>query len=120
MIRNTLSILTMAVATLVAGNVMAQGSAITFSKTRAQVVAELEEAQRTGDIVAPGRNSNGQKLNELYPNSYPAKPTLPGKTRAQVVAELEEAQRTGDIVALGSNSNGQKLNQLYPNSYPKK
>ena len=73
MIRNTLSILTMAVATLVAGNVMAQGSAITFSKTRAQVIAELEEAQRTGDIVALGSNSNGQKLNELYPNSYPKK-----------------------------------------------
>ena len=73
MSRNTLSILTLAAATLVAGNAMAQGSAITSGKTRAQVVAELEEAQRTGDIVALGSNSNGQKLNQLYPNSYPKK-----------------------------------------------
>ena len=73
MIRNTLSLLTMAAATLVAGNAMAEGSAMPPGKTRAQVVAELEEAQRTGDIVALGSNSNGQKLNQLYPNSYPKK-----------------------------------------------
>ena len=39
--------------------------------TREQVRAELREAQRTGNIVAGGES--GQKLNELYPNRYPAK-----------------------------------------------
>jgi hypothetical protein len=71
MIRNTLSILTMAAAALVAGNALAEGNVVTPGKTRAQVVSELEEAQRTGDIVVLSRDSNGLKLNQLYPNSYP-------------------------------------------------
>ncbi|MBK7000122.1 MAG: DUF4148 domain-containing protein [Rhodoferax sp.] len=116
MIRNTLSILTLAVATLAAGNALADG--VPMGKTRAQVVAELEEAQRTGDIVLPG-TPGGRKLNELYPERYPAKAVPPGKTRAQVIAELEEAQRTGDIVVSG-NVGGRKLNELYPDRYPKK
>jgi hypothetical protein len=47
-------------------------------KTRAQVRAELAEAQRTGDIVASRDVGNsefvsgaGRKLNELFPNNYP-------------------------------------------------
>ncbi|MDT7520949.1 DUF4148 domain-containing protein [Rhodoferax sp. TBRC 17198] len=100
-------------------------------KTRAQVRAELAEAQRTGDIVA-GKDaaadefSSGafKKLNELNPAAYPAKATVTGKTRAQVRAELAEALRTGDIVADKDASdeytaaNGHKLNDIYPNLYP--
>lgn len=37
--------------------------------TRAQVLAEYQEAQRTGDLLAPG--DSGLKLNELYPSRYP-------------------------------------------------
>ena len=37
-------------------------------KTREQVKAELAEATRTGDIIAPGES--GLKLNELYPQRY--------------------------------------------------
>ena len=78
------------------------------TKTRAEVLAELAEAQRTGDIVANVGNSNsGKKLNELYPERYPAKPAVQGKTRAQVLAELAEAQHNGELVAnLGGGHSG--------------
>ena len=101
--RKTLSILSLAIAALAAGNALAADAAA--GKTREQVRAELAEAQRTGDIVVSGNNSEfkGKKLNEVYAGQYPAKPVVQGKTRAQVVAELEEAQRTGDIyITVGS------------------
>lgn len=104
--------------------------AATTGKTRAQVQAELAEAQRTGDIAASKDMgdefgpAHGRKLNELFPAAYPAKPVVQGKTRAQVQAELAEAQRTGNLPAgkdagdeLGA-ANGRKLNEIYPNLYP--
>lgn len=57
----------LALATLAAGNAIAAEPMT--AKTRAQVQAELVQAQRTGDIM----NSEGQKLNQLFPNSYPRK-----------------------------------------------
>ena len=36
--------------------------------TRAQVIADYQEAVRTGDLMAPG--DSGMKLNELYPGRY--------------------------------------------------
>ena len=42
--------------------------------TRAQVRAELAEAQRTGDIIY---GLNGEKLNELFPDRYPLRPAAP-------------------------------------------
>jgi uncharacterized protein YcbK (DUF882 family) len=98
-------------------------------KTRAQVRAELAEAQRNGDIAANKdqgtefESASGRKLNELFPASYPAKPVVTGKTRAEVLAELAEAKRTGDIFANKdqgdefSAANGRKLNELFPSSY---
>jgi hypothetical protein len=83
-------------------------------KTRAQVLAELQEAQRTGDIV-DGRTD--KKLNELYPSLYPAKAVVQGPTREQVLAELAEAKRTGDIV---DGRTDKKLNELFPELYPTK
>ena len=106
------TVITLAVAALAAGNALAADPAA--AKTRAQVQAELQEAQRTGDIV---EGETSQKLNQLYPNRYPAKAVAQGKTRAEVNAELAEAQHTGDIVDGGT---GQKLNELYANRYPAK
>ena len=40
------------------------------AKTRAQVQAELVEAQRTGYVMDA---KSGKMLNELYPNLYPAR-----------------------------------------------
>jgi Domain of unknown function (DUF4148) len=107
-IRNTTFALALAAA---AGTALSQGAL-----TREQVRAELAEAIRTGDIVSNGEA--GQKLNEVYPGRYPAKPVVQGKTRAQVRAELAEAQRTGDIVSHGDS--GRKLNEMYPDRYPPK
>jgi hypothetical protein len=68
------------------------------SKTREEVLAELAEAQRTGDIaVNAGHENSGQKLNELYPESYPKKISVPGKSRSQVLDELAAAQRSGEL-----------------------
>jgi hypothetical protein len=79
-------------------------------KTREQVRAELLEAQRTGDIMADGET--GKKLNEVFPNAYPAKASTAGLTREQVRAELIEAQRRGDVMVDGES--GRKLNELSP------
>lgn len=82
--------------------------------TRADVVAQYEEAVRTGDVLAPG--DSGMKLNELYPNRYPKATTAAPLTRVQVVAELQAATRSGDVVAPGES--GMKMNELYPQRYP--
>lgn len=66
-------------------------------KTREQVKAELAEAIRTGEIV---NTESGQKMNEMFPSWYPAKPVTPvtqGKTREQVQSELTEAIRNGTM-----------------------
>lgn len=112
--RITLSALTLALATLAAGQAFAADAP--SSKTRGQVLAELVQAQRSGDIMAQG--NSGKNLNELFPEQYPAKVVTPGYTRAQVLAELAEAQRTGDILSM--DDSGKKLNELYPDQYPAK
>jgi hypothetical protein len=105
--RTLTTAIALALTTLAAGNALA---AEPVGKTRAEVRAELVQAQRTGDIV----DSEGQKLNALFPGQYPAQAQAAGKTRAEVQIELIEAQRTGDIV----DSEGQKLNALFPSQYP--
>lgn len=112
--RKTLSTLTLALAALAASNTFAADA--TAPKTRDQVLAELVDAQRTGDLVAFG--NSGKKLNELNPSQYPAKAVVQGHTRAKVLAELAEAQRTGEILAQGNSD--KKLNELYPDQYPAK
>jgi len=82
--------------------------------TRAEVVAQYEEAVRSGDILAPG--DSGLKLNELYPDRYPKPAAAPALTRAQVVAELQAAVRSGDVLAPGDS--GMKMNELHPQRYP--
>jgi hypothetical protein len=83
-------------------------------KTRAEVQAELLEAQRTGNIVS--WDERGMMLNEMHPQNYPPKPAGQGLSREQVMAELLEAQRTGNIMAWGEP--GRMLNELYPQRYP--
>lgn len=82
--------------------------------TRAEVLAQYEQAMRTGDVLASG--DSGRKLNELYPDRYPKTGTTPALTRAQIVAELQAAARSGDVLAPGDS--GLKMNELYPQRYP--
>jgi hypothetical protein len=64
------------------------------ARTRAQVRAELAEAQRTGDIVY---GPNGEKLNEIYPERYPVQSAAPARSRAEVRQELLQAKHHGDM-----------------------
>jgi len=82
--------------------------------TRAQVVAQYEQAVRSGELLAPG--DSGRKLNELYPDRYPKADPAQSLTRAQVLAELDSATSTGDVLAPGDS--GLKLNERYPQRYP--
>lgn len=86
------SILALTLAAFSTGSALASDAAV--PKTREQVKAELADAIRTGDI---SYGETGQKLNELFPHQYPAKPAVQGKTREQVKAELAEAMRNGQL-----------------------
>lgn len=55
--------------------------------TRAEVLAQYQEAKRTGDVLAPG--DSGLKLNEIAPDRYPKAAAATSPTREQVVAELQ-------------------------------
>lgn len=79
--------------------------------TRAQVIADLKEAQRTGDLVT---GYSGLRQNEIAPERFPPKPAQPGKTRQQVREELAEALRTGDIV---TGYSGLKRHEINPSLY---
>ncbi|SUU82115.1 DUF4148 domain-containing protein [Alcaligenes faecalis] len=62
------------------GTAQVQGQS--YSKSRAQVVQELEQAREQGLI-------------SVAAHGYPKVPQGPAKTRAQVVQELQEAQQAG-------------------------
>lgn len=102
------------------------------AKTRAEVIAEMAEAKRTGNVMASTQvaidfgNTTPAKLNEIFPSRYPAVAHAPAKTRAEVRTELAEAQRTGDLPAdnlaslVYAGIPGQKLKDVYPTQYPVK
>jgi hypothetical protein len=87
--------------------------AVTSSKSRAQVAAELKEAQRTGDILAAG--DQGATLYELNPGAYPARPVVAGKSREEVRDETLQAIQDGDIIVSGEL--GLTERQLHPQGY---
>ena len=68
---------------------------------------------RTRNVFAAGEGA--LKLNEQFPQRYPAVTVLAGKTRAEVKAELAEAIRTGDMVAAGEA--GMRLDEQFPQRY---
>jgi hypothetical protein len=72
---------------------------VNSTKSRAQVLGELREAQRTGDILASGEQ--GGTLYDLNPRAYPAREVVAGKTRDEVRAETLQAIRDGDIIVSG-------------------
>jgi Domain of unknown function (DUF4148) len=82
--------------------------------TRAQVLAELAEAQRTGDIVLNGEL--GLKANEVHAHLYPAPVMAAAKTRQQVRDELAEARRTGDFLVNGET--GLMAYEVSPQRFP--
>jgi hypothetical protein len=105
-----LSVVAIALSTLVAGHALAADPAA--AKTREQVRAELAEAIRSGDMIADG--ATGQRYNQLAPHLY-AQPVAAAKSRAEVKAELAQAIRSGDLVADGAT--GQRFNEVSPAQY---
>jgi hypothetical protein len=90
------------------------GSAFAQSTvSRAQVRAELVQAEKNGDVPA---GETGHTLAELYPSRYPHAPAAPGLTRGQVKAELAEATRNGDVQV---GDSGYTLAELNPSRYPR-
>lgn len=104
--------LAMALAALSAGHTFAADP--DTPKTRAEVIKELEEAKKMGDI--PSNAESGLLLREELPQRYPPKAMGPSLSREQVRSELQEAQRLGEIPA--NDESGMQLNELYPNRYP--
>jgi hypothetical protein len=83
-------------------------------KTREQVRAELAEAVRNGDVMAPGES--GLTLRQMYPQRYPAAPVAAsGVTRAQVLGEVQDARRNGTLMAAGEA--GEPTAQTSPQAY---
>ena len=124
----TISAITLAIAALSAGQVMAQdsfssdklaptgasyqalfaardGVAPVGGKTREQVQAELLQARANGDVVAPDQFSmdmtgrTGATYREIFPARYGVQTIADTKTRADVRAEHAEARRNGDLPA---------------------
>jgi hypothetical protein len=111
--RTAVSVLALSVAAFASTAALADEPAL--AKTRAQVLAELADAQRTGDVLDI---ASGLKLNELNPSRYATPAQGTAKTRAQVQAELAEAVRTGEIVVI--EHAGLKANEVNPAAYPAK
>lgn len=108
--KTRLSVVAIALSSLVAGHVLAADASV--GKTRDEVRAELAQAIRSGDLIADG--ATGQRYNEIAPHLY-AQPVVVSKSRAEVKAELAEATRNGDLIADGQT--GARFNQVYPAQY---
>jgi hypothetical protein len=98
---------------VVCAAVVAYCPGVRAQTTREQVREQWAEAQRSGDVLAPGES--GLTMRELYPQNYPAQRSAI-KSRAAVLSELRDAQRTGDVLAAGDL--GQRLNEVRPEAYP--
>lgn len=66
--------------------------------TRAQVLAELEQARKDGTLIVD--NEAGLTAREVRPDLYPSAASN-GKTRAEVLAELKAAGNAPRISDLG-------------------
>lgn len=84
---------------------------IRSGKTRAEVRAELQEAQRTGDILASGEGGTAYERN---PAAYPARGMVAGKPREQVRAETLQALRDGEVPY---GEAGLTQRELFPQRY---
>jgi ribosomal protein L30E len=110
---NILSVVTLSVATLFAGQAIATSS-MTTPKTTQQVQAELAQAVRSGDMLA---GNTGLQLNEVRPDLY-MKPTASvSKSSAQVRSELAVAVQAGNMIV---GESGARQNEINAAKYPAK
>jgi len=90
-------------------------SSTAHGRSRADVRAELDAAQRSGDMLAAGES--GLKLSEVSPTRDRHETVLAGKTRAQVLAELAEARRNGELLVAGESGLTQR--EVHPQMAPR-
>ena len=114
--KNRLSVVAIALSTLVAGHALAADPSV--AKTREQVRAELAEAQRNGTLLVDG----DQGLRAYPVTQRPAaqktadKAVVVGKTRAEVLQELRDARANGTLIA--NSETGETYRDIDPRSYP--
>lgn len=99
------STMALTIATLAAAQALADDPGM--PKSRAEVLQEMEDAKRTGEIQA--NDFDGWPLNQ-----HPPLTKGPGLTREQVRQELEDAERNGEIQA--TDFDGWPIDQHPPNS----
>ena len=92
--RKTATLLALSVSAMVAMPAWADQFDAVSTKSRAEVQAELIQAERTG---AMQDLDSGYTFKQEYPDRYPAAMTVTGKTRAEVKAELIQAERNGEV-----------------------
>lgn len=108
-----LSVVTLSVATLFAGQAIASSSANAPQSTQ-QVQAELAQAVQSGDMLA---GNTGLQRNEVRPDLYKQPTATMAKSAAQVKSELAAAVQTGNVVV---GESGARLNEIYASKYPAK
>jgi len=108
---NILSVVTLSVATLFAGQAIATSS-MTTPKTTQQVHAELAQAVDSGDMLA---GNNGLQRNEVRPDLYKQPVAAVTKSSAQVRSELAFAVKSGNVI---EGQSGLRLNETNPDQYP--
>jgi hypothetical protein len=92
--RKTATLLALSVSALLAAPAWADQFEAVSTKSRAEVQAELIQAERTGEIQDL---DSGYTFKQEYPGRYPAAQTAAGKSRAEVKAELIRAERAGEV-----------------------
>jgi Tfp pilus assembly protein PilE len=92
--RKTATLLALSVSALVAMPAWADQIDAVSTKSRAEVQAELIQAERTGEMQDL---DSGYTFKQEYPDRYPAATATASKTRAEVKAELIRAERSGEM-----------------------
>jgi hypothetical protein len=83
------------------------------TKSRADVMAELNAAKASGAYVSPGSEEFAGQFAALAGKG--AAPTqVAGKSRAEVIDELRQAQASGDFVVGGREYDGQHIVSTWP------
>ena len=108
---NILSVVTLSVATLFAGQAMA-ASSMNTPETAQEVRTELLQAVQSGDMLA---GNNGLQLNDVRPDLYKQPVAAITKSSAQVRSELALAVKTGNITV---GESGAQQNEINADKYP--
>jgi Domain of unknown function (DUF4148) len=83
------------------------------TKSRAEVIAELNQAKASGTYVNAGSEEFPGQFAALAGKSG-AQTRLAGKSRAEVVAELRQAEDSGNFVMGGREYEGQHIVSTWP------